>query len=52
MYLLTASYLASAGVVVYVEFRGPEKTGVELASLLAEVRSRLADETRGRFINR
>lgn len=35
MYLLTASYLGSAAVVVYVEFRGPEDPGIELASLLA-----------------
>jgi serine/threonine-protein kinase len=35
MYLLAASYLGSAAVVVYVEFRGPEDPGVELTTLLA-----------------
>jgi eukaryotic-like serine/threonine-protein kinase len=35
MHLLTASYLGSAGVVLYLEFSGPEDPGIELASLLA-----------------
>ncbi len=35
MYLLAASYLGCAAVVVYVEFRGPEDPGIQLASLLA-----------------
>jgi tRNA A-37 threonylcarbamoyl transferase component Bud32 len=34
MYLLAACYLGHAALVVYVEFRGTEDPGVELASLL------------------
>jgi serine/threonine-protein kinase len=34
MYLLAASYLGSAVLVVYVEFRGTEYPGVKVASLL------------------
>ncbi len=33
MYLLAASYLGNAAVVVYVEFRGPEDPGIGFASL-------------------
>jgi hypothetical protein len=35
MYLLSVSYLGCAALVVYVEFRGPEDPGIELASVLA-----------------
>jgi serine/threonine-protein kinase len=35
MYLVTAAYVGLAAVVVYLEFRGPEDAGIELASLLA-----------------
>ena len=35
MYLLAASYLGRAALIVYVEFRGPESTGIEFASIAA-----------------
>ena len=35
MYLLIVSYVGSAALIVYVDFCGPEDSGVELASLLA-----------------
>ena len=37
MYLVTASYLASAALVLYVEFRGPETPAIELVLLLIGV---------------
>ena len=35
MYLLAASYLGRAGLLVYVEFRGPESTGIGFSSIAA-----------------
>jgi serine/threonine-protein kinase len=35
MHVIAASYLVSAALTLYVEFRGPEDTGIKLAALLA-----------------
>lgn len=35
MYLVATSYLEFAGVIVYLEFHGPEDTGIKFVSLLS-----------------
>jgi hypothetical protein len=35
MYLLAAAYISGAALVVYVEYRGAEDTGIEFGSILA-----------------